>query len=146
MQFSIRRMHLKDANAVNRLSVQLGYSLSVEQTANQIATVLSSIDHAAFVAINNDTVLGWIHAFQPVYLESLPFTEIGGLVVDEAHRGIGIGKALINAVIDWSIEQEIDTIRLRTQVKRKEAHAFYKALQFVEIKEQKVFQLRLVKQ
>ncbi|HET7898251.1 MAG TPA: GNAT family N-acetyltransferase, partial [Flavisolibacter sp.] len=93
---------MKDAPAVNQLSVQLGYTLSSEQTANQMVMVLSSGDHTAFVATNDETVLGWIHAFQPVYLESLPFVEIGGLVVDEAHRGKGIGKALINAVIDWS--------------------------------------------
>lgn len=143
MQFSIRPMHLKDAPAVNQLTRQLGYSLSVQQTVNQLLSILSSPDHTAFVATSDEVVLGWIHAFQPLYIESLPFVEIGGLVVDETSRGVGIGKALVEVVEDWCLQQEIYTIRVRSQAKRTGAHAFYAGLHFTEVKEQKVFQLLL---
>lgn len=109
-----------------------------------MATILSRPDHVAFVATNAaKEIIGWIHAFHSLHIESLPFVEIGGLVVDEKHRGEGVGKALINEVKEWSIKQTIFTLRLRTQVKRLDAHKFYRALNFTEVKEQKVFQLKL---
>ncbi len=107
----------------------------------QIAVILAKKDHAAWVAVEGENIIGWTHAFQPLYIESLPFVEVGGLVVDEAYRGKGVGKALVNRIKDWCMEQRVYTLRLRTQVKRLDAHQFYRALRFEEIKEQKVFQL-----
>ncbi|WP_121355901.1 GNAT family N-acetyltransferase [Flavisolibacter nicotianae] len=143
MQPIIRKMRIEDAFAVSHLSHQLGYALSEEQTQTQLEAVLTNKEHTAFVATMNGAVSGWIHAFKPLYIESLPFVEIGGLVVDEAHRGNGIGKNLVEAVMHWCHEQNIPTLRLRSQVKRKEAHLFYKALGFEEIKQQIVFQRKL---
>lgn len=137
-------MRLEDAATVNLLSSQLGYDLSIGETTKQMATILSRPKHVAFVSTDvNKEIIGWIHAFHSLYIESLPFVEIGGLVVDEKHRGKGIGKALISEIKDWCVEQNILTIRLRTQVKRLDAHKFYTALNFTEVKEQKVFQLKL---
>lgn len=95
----------------------------------------------AWVAVYNENVIGWIHAFQSFCIESLPFIEIGGLVVDEIYRGKRVGKTLMKCVKEWCIDQEIYSMRVRTQSKRMDAHEFYKALRFKEIKEQKVFQL-----
>lgn len=144
MQRLIRKMILEDALVVNRLSRQLGYDLLEEQTKTQLEGILSNKVHTAFVATINGTVTGWIHAFKPLYIESLPFVEIGGLVVDEAHRGNGIGKNLVKAVLQWCSEENIPILRLRSQAKRKEAHRFYKALSFEEIKQQIVFQQKLL--
>lgn len=118
MQFVVRKMKLEDAEAVNHLSRQLGYSLALQGTSEQVEKILLRNDHVAFVATTNDKVVGWIHAFQTLYLESLPFVEIGGLVVDESWRGKGIGKALINSVKDWGRQQNVYRLRVRTQTKR----------------------------
>jgi GNAT superfamily N-acetyltransferase len=144
MQMVIRELKLEDAAGVNRLSAQLGYSQSIENTSNQIERILSRNDHAAFVATTNNEVLGWIHSFQTLYLESVPFVEIGGLVIDEKHRSKGIGKALINRVKEWCLQQEIHQLRVRTQTKRFDAQRFYAAFGFNEIKEQKVYQLDIL--
>jgi GNAT superfamily N-acetyltransferase len=143
MQLTIRRMQTDDAPFVNRLSVQLGYALAVDQTAEQIKSITAAADHIAFVASENDTIIGWIHAFKSLYIESLPFVEVGGLIVDEKYRGKGVGKALMEHVKDWCMQQGIFRIRLRSQTKRLDAHKFYQALGFEVIKEQKVFQLVL---
>jgi GNAT superfamily N-acetyltransferase len=78
-----------------------------------------------------------------VFLESNPFVEVGGLVVDENYRSKGIGKKLVEQIKQWCVEKHISTLRVRSQVKRKEAHQFYLANGFTEIKEQKVFQINL---
>ena len=138
-------MAVEDAGEVNVLSIQLGYSLSIPETARQIETILSLDNHIAFVATSDDRITGWIHAFKAYAIESLPFAEIGGLVVEENSRGRGIGKALMAQVKDWSLQQQLFTLRVRTNVKRQEAQAFYRSLQFKEIKEQKVYQMNLAK-
>lgn len=138
-------MKTEDAVAVCQLSKQLEYELTVIQTEEQIRKVISRNDHVAFVAsISEANVTGWIHAFLAYYLESLPFVEIGGLIVDEAYRGKGIGKALINEVKGWCMEQSVHRLRVRTQTKRFNAQRFYTSFGFKEIKEQKVYQLDLL--
>lgn len=144
MQFTIRELKLEDAAPVNRLSKQLGYSLSCAETAERLKNIIAKNDHAVFVATINNNVVGWIHAFQSFQIESLPFVEIGGLVVDEVQRGKGIGKALINEVKEWCEQQEIHRLHVRTQTKRLDAQQSYKASGFEEIKEQKVYQMNML--
>jgi predicted N-acetyltransferase YhbS len=143
MQLNIRPMQENDAPAVNKLSVQLGYGLSVAETEKQISSILRNDEHLALVATNNKDVIGWIHAFRALHIESLPFVEIGGLVVDESCRGTGVGKALVHHIKQWCVDQQVYSLRVRSQVKRLDAHQFYRHLQFHEIKEQKVFELSL---
>jgi|SRR6185312_6847141 len=136
----IRLITENDAIALTDLSKQLGYSLSIGETAENIREVLADKDHAAFVAIIDNQVVGWIHVLRAIRIESKPFIEIGGLVVDENYRKQGIGKLLVNKAKEWSKEKHIDKLRVRCNRKRTESHQFYLALAFVELKEQKVFE------
>ena len=136
-------MSLKDAEAVNRLSRQLGYPLTPGQTLQNITAVLSSNDHTAYVAAYEDKIVGWIGAAYTIMIEVMPHCEINGLVIDEDHRGKGIGKMLIEALKGWAKEKGTDTLSLRCNVKRTEAHLFYQHLGFTEIKQQKNFVMGL---
>jgi GNAT superfamily N-acetyltransferase len=143
MEIQVRQMTDNDAPAVQKLSEQLGYVLSISEIKNNIRETISSKDHIAFVALHDRKIVGWIHAFKALFLGSISFIEIGGLVVDENCRSKGIGKKLIDRIKEWSLEKGINQVRVRSQVKRKEAHQFYLNNGFVEIKEQKVFQIML---
>lgn len=143
MEIQVRQMTENDAPTVQKLSEQLGYVLSISEIKNNIRETISSKDHIAFVALHDREIVGWVHAFKAVFLESISFIEIGGLVVDENYRNKGIGKKLIDRIKEWSLEKGINQVRVRSQVKRKEAHQFYLNNGFVEIKEQKVFQIML---
>ena len=76
-------------------------------------------------------------------LESGSFYEILGMVVDEAYQNLGIGKRLVQEAIRWSRNQGALSLRVRSNVKRKQAHIFYMRQGFAEMKEQKVFSLNL---
>lgn len=143
MEILIKSITSEHAQDVQRLSQQLGYPLSFDEIENNTREVISNNDHSAFVAIIDGKVVGWIHAFKAIFLESNPFVEIGGLVVDENHRGKGIGKKLVERIKQWCNEKQISILRVRSQLKRKEAHQFYLNNGFKEIKEQKVFQINL---
>jgi len=136
-------MSSEDAAAVAALSRQLGYPLSSEQILQNIKAVRRSEDHDAFVAIYDSHVVGWIGVAQAMMIESLPFCEINGLVIDDNHRGKGIGKLLVEKAKQWAKEKGNDTIRLRCNIKRTEAHEFYRHLGFKETKQQTTFVLDL---
>ena len=136
-------MTAKDAEGVNFLSQQLGYPLSVEQTLQNITAVVKSKDHTAFVAEQNDQIIGWIGAAYALMIEVMPHCEINGLVIDKNHRGKGIGKMLIEKLKQWAKEKGVPVLSLRCNVKRTEAHLFYEHLGFKEIKQQKNFVLEI---
>src|SRR5574337_1967686 len=124
MEIQIKALSLSHSETVQKLSEQLGYSLSIHQIEENVKEILGSEDHIALVAIDSEKVVGWMHAFKAMFIESRPFIEIGGLVVDEDYRGKGIGKKLINEIKRWCIEKNILSLRVRSQIKRKEAHDF----------------------
>ena len=143
MEILIRDIAEQDAEAINALSTQLGYTMSIEQTLANIRSVLGTQGHNAFVAILENKIRGWIGVAEALQIESAPFCEIRGLIVDEKLRGRGIGKLLIEKVKQWSKETGNKTLRLRCNMIRKEAHLFYQRLGFREIKEQKVFEMKI---
>jgi GNAT superfamily N-acetyltransferase len=96
------------------------------------------------VALQDEKIIGWIQAGLVYRLETEPFVEIGGLVVEAAYRGQGIGKKLVERVQQWSVANGQVTLRVRSNTKRREAHQFYRALGFTEAKEQKVFEAGLL--
>lgn len=138
---ALREISVDDAAQISSLSFQLGYKINIADTVSQIQNVMSHPDHCAFVIADNERILGWIHAFKTLKIESKSSIEIGGLVVDENHRGRGIGRRLVERVKEWSKESDIPVLRVRTSIKRNDAHTFYNSLGFSESKEQKVFEI-----
>ena len=145
MQIEIRTMHVDDAESITFLTAQLGYNLPVYEIITNIKQIQAAPGNLLLVAVCKSKIVGWIHAFKSIHIESKAFIEVCGLVVDEEYRGKGIGKALINEVKQWCLNKGIYRLRLRTNVKRTEAHKFYQTLGFTEIKQQKVFEMNLVR-
>lgn len=139
---TIREVVAEDTAAINTLTNQLGYPISLEQTLQNINRLKQSEHHAVFVAVD-EKVIGWMGVSYSFSLESSPLCEIHGLVVDDEYRNKGIGKLLIEKAKMWSIERKVDRLRLRCNVKRIDAHRFYVSAGFKEIKQQKVFEMSL---
>lgn len=143
MNLSKRQAQLQDATSIAELSIQLGYKSSIAETQARLEEILRHADHCIFVVMNEDTLVAWVHGFVSYRLESNSFVEIGGLVVDENYRRKGIGKLLVQEVMDWSRNNHCLKVRVRCNRVREETHVFYKHLGFEETKEQKVFDLKL---
>jgi len=143
MNCSIRNATLHDREGLALLSGQLGYSSNPNEILLRLEALLKSPDHCVFVAVEEEKVRGWIHGFYALRVESDPFVEIGGLVVDENSRKKGLGKMLIEHVNLWAESKGCKDVRVRCNILRKESHDFYERLGFVENKVQKIFGKKL---
>ena len=139
----IREMNTTDTAAINDLSFQLGYPSAPEEVDARIIAIMEHGDHCAFVAENNQQVIGWIHAFYTIRIESEPFVEIAGLVVDQEFRQMRVGRELVVKVSSWSLSKGVKSLRVRSNTTRSGAHEFYTHLGFKKVKEQAVLSIEL---
>lgn len=140
---TIRLARPEDAPALAPLSTQLGYPATVAETDSRLARILADPEQVLYVAEISGQILGWIQAALYFTLESGAAVELRGLVVDEKHRGTGLGRALLRQAEQWAIEHETPVVRLRCNVIRTGAHAFYKHLGYSLIKTQHAFRKRV---
>ncbi|HEX5717615.1 MAG TPA: GNAT family N-acetyltransferase [Thermoanaerobaculia bacterium] len=137
----IREATASDAAALAALSTQLGYPAQPGEAAERLSALGST--GAVLVAEEDGSVLGWIHVCGIRFFQSPPFAEVGGLVVDEASRGRGAGKLLLEAAARWAAERGYRKLRVRSNVVREDAHRFYEREGFRRVKTQVVLDRRL---
>ena len=141
MKVALRPMSENDAEDVSRLSMQLGYPISVEETRLSISAVCNSVNDIGIVALYENRIMGWMQLTKTLRIESGTFGEITGLVVDEQHRGAGIGRQLIDFARSWCNENGYKALVVRCNIKREQSHKFYLSTGFKQTKEQKIFRL-----
>ena len=107
--------------------------------AARLRSIGTRPDHAVLVAADGPRLLGWVHVFVTRLLETDARAEIGGLVVDEACRGRGLGKALVRSAEAWARSYGLRLLRVHSNVTRERAHRFYEREGFREEKRQTVF-------
>lgn len=122
---TIRPIALDDAPAVADLIGQLGHPRSAEQVREWITGLPSRHWQAAFVAESNGEVLGWIEVSLEHRLQYDPLALIGGLVVRDGHRNLGIGRRLCERVENWAHQQGVKKVRVTSRSTREAAHRFY---------------------
>jgi len=147
-QLTVRPATIEDAGALARLSVQLGYPTSREQVESRLGTILGKPEHAVLVAEvesgsdgtpkTGPQVVAWIHGFVQRVVESDPTVQLGGLVVDEAWRGRGAGRLLLEHVERWACSVGCATVTVRSNVIREQAHEFYQKMGYNAVKVQRV--------
>ncbi len=140
----IRNAKSEDASMLAELSVQLGYPTSPRQSAYRLQRLLNSDGHLVLIACTaGGEIVGWLHIFLTLRLESDVCAEIGGFVVAEPHRGCGIGSRLMKSAEKWVIQQNIMKIRIRSRSTRLESHNIFVHFGFNAVKEQFVFDKHL---
>jgi GNAT superfamily N-acetyltransferase len=139
----VRSLELRDADAVAILSAQLGYPCTAAEMRQKIQSMTDSSDRAVFVATLDGAVVGWADAALERHLQAPDTVVLGGLVVDENQRGLGIGKLLCQAVEQWAISLGIALVRVRSQIKREDAHRFYLREGYEQVKISAVFEKKL---
>jgi GNAT superfamily N-acetyltransferase len=108
------------------LAGQLGYPCTEQQVRERAEEMANSREQAVFVAERpGEGVAGWIGVFIFRAVELEKCAEISGLIVDEAARSQGVGKALLDAAEAWARSAGCEAISVHSNIKRQRAHGFY---------------------
>ncbi|MEZ3496502.1 MAG: GNAT family N-acetyltransferase [Lachnospiraceae bacterium] len=140
---TIRTASSKDAAAIAELCREsLGYACTEERVAVRLSQCDSARERI-FVACQDGTVVGFIHAqiYQTLYFDAL--VNILGLAVFAEARRQGVGTALLRETESWAAEVGAVGIRLNSGSTRTDAHGFYRHAGFSEEKAQIRFLKRL---
>ncbi len=138
-EISIRLAGLADAQAFANLATQLGYASTAAEVRKRLEAVLNDPHHLVLAAVSAGLVMGWAHAYMCCLVERDTFAELGGLVVDESARGRGVGGKLLAAVEEWARQNGCGVVSVRSNIIRHQAHKFYAAHGYQQIKTQHSF-------
>jgi GNAT superfamily N-acetyltransferase len=144
-QIEIRPARIEDASDISSLSGQLGYQSSGADIKKRLENISYSNEHCVFVAyLASGKIIGWIHVFSTLRIESDSCCEIGGIVVEKSSRKRGVGAKLIDAAQKWTTENGFSKLRVRSRKERENAKQFYLNLGFLLQKEQNIFDKDIV--
>ncbi|MBP7081381.1 MAG: GNAT family N-acetyltransferase [Rhodocyclaceae bacterium] len=139
---TLRKASVDDAAAIADLAVQLGYPVTVSDIVERLSKLPEDTE-AVVVATIAGVVRAWMQVGVALSIESAPFAEIRGLVVDANLRSSGVGSQLVAFAQEWALTKHVASLRVRSNTVRTATHAFYQKRGFSVGKEQKVFVLAL---
>lgn len=119
-----RRAVGEDTPRVARLAADLGSTITSDSVGAAIDW-LQSDEGAIFVADASEHLTGWIHIYRSHVIQTEPFAEVGGFVVDPLNRGDGVGQRLLEAAERWASANDLTLVRVRSNIVRSNAHRFY---------------------
>jgi GNAT superfamily N-acetyltransferase len=136
---TIRPMAEADAKIVAELTTELGYPNEIEAIRSRICAI-GETDLLLVAANGSHKPVGFIQAHRVRIIEVGFRVEILGLVVSPSARRKGIARALIGEVELWANKIGAEVVSVRSNTKRAEAHSFYPALGYKQIKTQAVYE------
>ena len=137
---AIRPLVASDAEAAAALSEQLGYPVTAAAFTRRIAALASDMNRLALAAMRRGELVGWADAAVERHLQGDDVVVLVGLVVRDDVRGLGIGRMLCEAIEQWTRTKGIEMLRVRSQIKRVDAHRFYLRDGFRQVKTSIVFE------
>ena len=125
----IRDIAPADAPRVAALLGQLGYPSAAENVPGRIGRMAKERSALAVVAEVEGQIRGLAAAqvIQAIHADE-PYAWLMALVVDEAARGSGVGRALVAHVEVWARAHGARRVSLPTALHREAAHQFYEHL------------------
>jgi N-acetylglutamate synthase-like GNAT family acetyltransferase len=128
LELTVRDAREEDSAAIADLLGQLGYPASAGAMPARIARMRAAGDRVVVAEVDGSVAgLAALHV-SPSLEHSTPAGKLAALVVDEAHRGTGLGRALVDAMEAEARERGCGVFFLTTAEGRADAHAFYERL------------------
>lgn len=141
VQVQIRSTTTDDIAPIALMCQELGYSTSEQDVQERLRRFEQDTERVVYVAyLPDESIIGCIHAYVSESLLTGRRAEIDGLIVNEPHRRCGAGRLLMQSAEQWAKEQGCDSVYVRSNIVRQEAHIFYQKIGYTSIKTQLVLQ------
>jgi len=137
---ALRTPRSTDRDELAKLARELGYDVSAEDVGRRLATSRGTDDDLVLVSEAAGRLVGFVHAQRRRDLLGGERVEIVALVVTAGGRRAGTGRSLVEAAAEWARGLGLVRLRVRTDIRRRAAAAFYHRLGFDERKRQRVFE------
>jgi GNAT superfamily N-acetyltransferase len=125
---AIRDARAEDSAAIADLLGQLGYPTDAEAVAARLARLRDAGDRLVVAEVDGRLVgLASLHVSPSLEYDE-PAGKLAALVVDEARRGTGVGRALVEAIEAEARARGCGILFVTTAERRADAHAFYERL------------------
>jgi ribosomal protein S18 acetylase RimI-like enzyme len=125
----IRPARSQDAPEVVRLMRQLDAVSHGEvdpEVESRFKDMLTRADYNVCIAEDDGRVIGLITAsLRHTLWHAGPIALIDELVIDEAARDQGVGRALIDTIVGWAREHNASEVEVSTEKDNELAQAFY---------------------
>jgi GNAT superfamily N-acetyltransferase len=128
-----------DAEVVAKLATELGYRNETAEIRKRIRPI-GEVDLLLVATDASDKPVGFIQAHRVCIIEVGFRVEILGLVVSSTARRKGIARTLIEEAELWAKKIGAQGVSVRSNTKRAEAHLFYPAMGYKQIKTQAVYE------
>ena len=134
MNFLIRPLQLEqDLYAIHALTTQLGYLTTVENIQQRWQRIHQDANDLTLVVEHEQQVIGYAGLIQEYTWEfDGGYLRIQAFVVNQAHRGQGVGKSFIATIEELAKQRDLKLIQVNSGncEERLTAHAFYQNLSF----------------
>jgi len=126
-RFTIRRAQADDVEGIAACLRALGYEASAQLVHRKLSLLTGSSADAVWVAVEPSAgVVGVISLhLLPLFHAPGNLARLTALAVLEAHRGNGVGRALVRAAEAFAWEHDSRRIEVTSGDHRPDAHAFY---------------------
>lgn len=129
MSLRVREAEPGDLEAITGLVGQLGYPSEESAVAGRLERLAADPRSWVYVAVDGERVVGVaaVHVM-PVLERDDPTARITAMVVDEAARRAGVGRALLERLEEVACAEGCARIYLTTRYEREDAVAFYRRM------------------
>ena len=128
MDLTIRDAEARDAEAIVGLLGQLGYPAEAPSVSERLER-LRIVGDRVVVAERHGEVVGLAQLHVSPTLEyERPAAKLAALVVDESHRGEGVGRALVETMEAEARARRCELLFVTSAARREDAHAFYRGV------------------
>jgi RimJ/RimL family protein N-acetyltransferase len=144
VKYIIRNVRIEDAEAVLDIhhsviaegeyfiKVSEEFTRTLEQQREWIQKIIENEKDTLMVAEINGEIAGWI-VFLSQDRKRLSHTGSFGLMISKNYRGIGIGRSLVTALLEWAEKNpSIEKVSLGVYSTNHKAISLYKSLGFIE--------------
>ena len=127
MSLRVREAEPGDVAAITDLVGQLGYPSEEAAVAGRLERLAADPGSWVYVAVDSERVVGVasVHVM-PILERDAPTARITAMVVDEAARRGGVGRALLERLEEVARAEGCGRIYLTTRYEREGAVAFYR--------------------